>query len=76
MKEIYVRTKLVNGTYTYAPKGTANTYGTVLIDNNTLQYNDNNKLEVNASVLNGKLNEDILKKLDSVITQEQVDILF
>ena len=33
MKEIYVRTKLVNGTYVYAPKGTKDTYGTVLIDN-------------------------------------------
>ena len=75
MKEIYVRTKLVNGTYVYAPKGTADSYGTVLIDNNTLQYNGN-KLEVNASVLNGKLNEETLKELDRVITQEQVDILF
>lgn len=75
MKEIYIRTKLVNGTYTYAPKGTKDTYGTVLIDNNTLQYNGD-KLEVNASVLNGKLNEETLKELDRVITQEQVDILF
>ena len=55
MKEIYVRTKLVNGTYVYAPKGTANTYGTILIDNESLQYyNDTNsktKLRVNGAAL-------------------------
>ena len=38
MKEIYVRTKLVNGTYVYAPKGTKDTYGTVLIDNDTGEF--------------------------------------
>lgn len=65
MKEIYVRTKLVNGTYVYAPKGTAVTYGTVLIDNETLQYNGN-KLEVNAAVLNGKLNQETLNKLQAI----------
>ena len=59
MKEIYVRTKLVNGTYVYAPKGTANTYGTVLIDNNTLKYDDNNKLKVDVGGINIEVNEEI-----------------
>ena len=52
MREIDVRTKLVNGTYVYAPKGTENTYGTVLIDNDTLKYYDDEtkkkKLKVNS----------------------------
>lgn len=55
MKEIYIRAKAVNGTYVYAPIGTANTYGTILIDNESLQYyNDTNgktKLRVNGAVL-------------------------
>ena len=68
MKEIYVRTKLVNGTYVYAPKGTKDTYGTVLIDNYTLKYDNNNKLKVDVSVINREVNEElwneINKKLD------------
>lgn len=59
MKEIYIRTKLVNGTYTYAPKGTAVTYGTVLIDNDTLKYDDNNKLKVDISVINQEANKEL-----------------
>ena len=55
MKEIYIRAKAVNGTYVYAPIGTANTYGTILIDNESLQYyNDTNsktKLRVNGAAL-------------------------
>lgn len=55
MKEIYVRTKLVNGTYVYVPRGTEDTYGAVLIDNNTLKYfddsNDKKKLKVNGAAL-------------------------
>lgn len=55
MKEIYVRTKLVNGTYVYVPRGTEDTYGAVLIDNDTLKYfNDSNgksKLKVNGAAL-------------------------
>lgn len=75
MKEIYVRTKLVNGTYVYAPKGTEDTYGTVLIDNDTLKYDDNNKLKVDVSVINRELNEElwneINKKLDkTAVVQE------
>ena len=63
MKEIYVRTKLVNGAYVYAPKGTKDTYGTVLIDNDTLKYNCDNKLEVNIGVINAKLNDETLKEI-------------
>ena len=59
MKEIYVRTKLVNGTYVYTPKGTKDTYGTVLIDNDTLKYDDNNKLKVDVSVINSEVNEEL-----------------
>lgn len=59
MKEIYVRTKVVNGTYVYAPKGTENTYGTVLIDNNTLKYDNNNKLKVDVGGINIEVNEEI-----------------
>lgn len=75
MKEIYVRTKLVNGTYVYAPKGTADTYGTVLIDNNTLKYNDNNKLKVDVSVISREVKKELLneinKKLDkTAVVQE------
>ena len=56
MKEIYVRTKLVNGTYVYVPRGTEDTYGAVLIDNNTLKYFDDrndkkSKLKVNSAAL-------------------------
>ena len=80
MKEIYVRTKLVNGTYVYAPKGTENTYGTVLIDNNTLKYyddeNEKKKLKVNGAALidnytliseNGKL------KVDATVINNQIN---
>ena len=55
MKEIYIRAKAVNGTYVYIPKGTENTYGTVLIDNDTLKYyndsNGNTKLRVKGAAL-------------------------
>lgn len=55
MKEIYIRAKAVNGTYVYVPIGTANTYGTILIDNDSLKYyNDANgktKLRVNGAAL-------------------------
>lgn len=55
MKEIYIRAKAVNGTYVYIPKGTANTYGTVLIDDDTLKYyedtNGNTKLRVKGAAL-------------------------
>ena len=55
MKEIYIRAKAVNGTYVYIPKGTENTYGTVLIDNDTLKYyediNGNTKLKVKGAAL-------------------------
>ena len=55
MKEIYIRAKAVNGTYVYAPIGTADTYGTILIDNESLKYyNDTNgktKLRVNGAAL-------------------------
>ena len=55
MKEIYIRAKAVNGTYVYAPIGTADTYGTVLIDNESLKYyNDPNgktKLRVDGAEL-------------------------
>ena len=55
MKEIYIRAKAVNGTYVYAPIGTADTYGTVLIDNESLKYyNDPNgktKLRVDGAAL-------------------------
>ena len=55
MKEIYIRAKAVNGTYVYAPIGTADTYGTILIDNESLKYyNDTNgktKLKVNGAAL-------------------------
>ena len=55
MKEIYIRAKAVNGTYVYIPKGTDDTYGTILIDNESLQYyNDTNsktKLRVNGAAL-------------------------
>ena len=80
MKEIYVRTKLVNGTYVYAPKGTENTYGTVLIDNDTLKYYDDEnkkkKLKVNGAALidnytliseNGKL------KVDATVINNQIN---
>lgn len=75
MKEIYVRTKLVNGTYVYAPKGTKDTYGTVLIDNYTLKYDGNNKLKVDISVINQEANKElwneINKKLDkTAVVQE------
>lgn len=66
MKEIYVRTKLVNGTYVYAPKGTKDTYGTVLIDNYTLKYDDNNKLKVDVSVINQEVNEELLNKIEAI----------
>ena len=80
MKEIYVRTKLVNGTYVYAPKGTKDTYGTVLIDNDTLKYYDDEnkkkKLKVNGAALidnytliseNGKL------KVDATVINNQIN---
>lgn len=55
MKEVYIRAKAVNGTYVYAPIGTADTYGTILIDNESLKYyNDPNgktKLRVNGAAL-------------------------
>ena len=55
MKEIYIRAKDVNGTYVYIPKGTANTYGTVLIDDDTLKYYEdtkgNTKLKVKGAAL-------------------------
>ena len=55
MKEIYIRAKAVNGTYVYAPIGTDNTYGTILIDNESLKYyNDPNgktKLRVDGAAL-------------------------
>ena len=55
MKEIYIRAKAVNVTYVYAPIGTADTYGTILIDNESLKYyNDNNgktKLRVDGAAL-------------------------
>ena len=55
MKEIYIRAKAVNGTYVYAPIGTADTYGTILIDNESLKYyNDTNgktKLHVDGAAL-------------------------
>ena len=55
MKEIYIRAKAVNGTYVYIPKGTANTYGTVLIDDDTLKYYEdtkgNTKLKVKGAAL-------------------------
>ena len=55
MKEIYIRAKAVNGTYVYAPIGTADTYGTILIDNESLKYyNDTNgktKLRVDGAAL-------------------------
>ena len=55
MKEVYIRAKAVNGTYVYAPIGTDNTYGTILIDNESLKYyNDTNgktKLRVNGAAL-------------------------
>lgn len=55
MKEIYIRAKAVNGTYVYVPIGTDNTYGTILIDNESLKYyNDTNgktKLRVNGAAL-------------------------
>ena len=70
MKEIYVRTKLVNGTYVYAPKGTKDTYGTVLIDNDTLKYNSDNKLEVNIGVINAKLNDETLKEIDKKLDKK------
>lgn len=70
MKEIYVRTKLVNGTYVYAPKGTKDTYGTVLIDNDTLKYDDNNKLKVDISVINAKLNDETLKEIDKKLDKK------
>ena len=66
MKEIYVRTKLVNGTYVYAPKGTKDTYGTVLIDNDTLKYNNEGKLNVDIDVINGKLNESVITDIANI----------
>ena len=55
MKEVYIRAKAVNGTYVYAPIGTADTYGTILIDNESLKYyNDPNgktKLRVDGAAL-------------------------
>ena len=55
MKEVYIRAKAVNGTYVYAPIGTADTYGTILIDNESLKYyNDPNgktKLHVDGAAL-------------------------
>ena len=55
MKEVYIRAKAVNGTYVYAPIGTADTYGTILIDNESLKYyNDTNgktKLRVDGAAL-------------------------
>lgn len=72
MKEIYVRTKLVNGTYVYAPKGTKDTYGTVLIDNYTLKYDDNNKLKVDVSVINQEVNEELLNKIDKKLDKTAV----
>ena len=72
MKEIYVRTKLVNGTYVYAPKGTENTYGTVLIDNDTLKYDNNNKLKVDVSVINREVNEELLNKINKKLDKTAV----
>lgn len=66
MKEIYVRTKLVNGTYVYAPKGTKDTYGTVLIDNYTLKYDNNNKLKVDVSVINSEVNEELRNEIEII----------
>ena len=72
MKEIYVRTKLVNGTYMYAPKGTKDTYGTVLIDNDTLKYDDNNKLKVNVSVINQEVNKELQNEIDKKLDKTAV----
>ena len=66
MKEIYVRTKLVNGTYVYAPKGTEDTYGTVLIDNDTLKYNDKGELKVDANVINIIINKELTDTIDRI----------
>ena len=66
MKEIYVRTKLVNGTYVYAPKGTKDTYGTVLIDNDTLKYNDEGELKVDANVINIIINKELTDTIDRI----------
>ena len=66
MKEIYVRTKLVNGTYVYAPKGTKDTYGTVLIDNDTLKYNNEGKLNVDTNAINIKINKELTDTIDRI----------
>ena len=71
MKEIYVRTKLVNGTYVYAPKGTKDTYGTVLIDNYTL-ISENGKLKVDATVINNQINEELLNKINKKLDKTAV----
>lgn len=76
MREIYVRTKIVNGPYVYAPKGTNETYGTILIDNDTLKYyidSEDNKQKLKVDI--GVINNEVYKNFP-ILTQEQVDSLF